>query len=59
MLIALMQFVNSNEKYQYRYQGGGARTPVLSHILMLCWFEPVLYLDPVSFQKTQKYRGTL
>jgi hypothetical protein len=23
-------------------------TPDISHVLMFCWFEPVLYLDPVS-----------
>jgi hypothetical protein len=27
-------------------KGGG--TPDISHILMSYWFEPVLYLDPVS-----------
>jgi hypothetical protein len=41
-----VQIVNSTVKYQNRYQGGG--TPDISHILMFYWFEPVLYLDPVS-----------
>jgi hypothetical protein len=27
---------------------GGGRTPDISHILMFYWFEPILYLDPVS-----------
>jgi hypothetical protein len=42
-----VQIVNSTGKYQNRYQGGGM-TPDISHILMFYWFEPVLYLDPVS-----------
>jgi hypothetical protein len=41
-----VQIVNPTGKYQNRYQGGG--TPDISHILMFDWFEPVLYLDPVS-----------
>jgi hypothetical protein len=41
-----VQIVNSTGKYQNRYQGEGA--PDISHILMFYWFEPVLYLDPVS-----------
>jgi hypothetical protein len=41
-----VQIVNSIGKYQNRYQEGG--TPDISHILMFYWFEPVLYLDPVS-----------
>jgi hypothetical protein len=41
-----MQIVKSTGKYQNRYQRGG--TPDISHILMFYWFEPVLYLDPVS-----------
>jgi hypothetical protein len=40
-----VQIVNSTGKYQNRYQGG---TPDISHIHMSYWFEPVLYLDPVS-----------
>jgi hypothetical protein len=42
-----MQIVNSTGKYRNRYQGGRG-TPDISHILMFYWFEPVLYLDPVS-----------
>jgi hypothetical protein len=37
-------------------------TPDISHIVMFYWFEPVLYLDPVSkfhFQKPQKGLDTL
>jgi hypothetical protein len=41
-----IQIVNSTGKYQNRYQGGGK--PDISHILMFYWFEPVLYLNPVS-----------
>jgi hypothetical protein len=40
-----VQIFNSTGKHQNRYQGG---TPDISHILMFYWFEPVLYLDPVS-----------
>jgi hypothetical protein len=41
-----VQRFNSTGKYQNSYQGGGK--PDISHILMFDWFEPVLYLDPVS-----------
>jgi hypothetical protein len=41
-----VQIFKSTGKYQNRYQGGG--TPEISHILIFCWFEPVLYLNPVS-----------
>jgi hypothetical protein len=53
-----LQIVNSSGKYQNRYQGGGA--PDISHILMFYWFEPVLYLDPVSkfqFSETKERPG--
>jgi hypothetical protein len=47
-----VRIVNSTGKYQNRYQEVG--TPDISHILMFYWFEPVLYLDPVSkFQYTE------
>jgi hypothetical protein len=46
-----VQIINSTGKYQNRYQGEG--TPDVSHILMFYWFEPLLYLEPVSkFQET-------
>jgi hypothetical protein len=36
----------------------GGRTPEISHILMFYWFEPVLYLDPVSkFPETTERPG--
>jgi hypothetical protein len=44
-----------NWKIPEQVSRGG--TPDISHILMFYWFEPVLYLDPVSnfvFQKPQK-----
>jgi hypothetical protein len=34
------------EKVKTGRKGGG--TPEISHILIFYWFEPVLYLDPVS-----------
>jgi hypothetical protein len=40
-----VQIVNSTGKFQSRYQGG---TQDIFFILMFYWFEPVLYLDPVS-----------
>jgi hypothetical protein len=40
-----MQTVKLIGKYQNRFQRG---TPDICHILMFYWFEPVLYLDPVS-----------
>jgi hypothetical protein len=45
-----VQIVNSTGKYQNRYQGEGEghQTYPISNILMFYWFEPVLYLDPVS-----------
>jgi hypothetical protein len=43
-----VQIVNSTGKYQIKYQGEGRGTPDISHILMFDWFEPILYLDPVS-----------
>jgi hypothetical protein len=44
-----VQIVNSTGKYQYRCEGGRRKgTPDISHMLMFYWFEPVLYLDPVS-----------
>jgi hypothetical protein len=43
-----VQIVNSTGKYQNRYQGREGGTADISHILMFYWFEPVLYLDPVS-----------
>jgi hypothetical protein len=50
-----VQILNSTEKYQNRYQGGA---PDISHILMFYWFEPVLYLDPVSkFPETTERPG--
>jgi hypothetical protein len=53
-----VQIVSSTGKYQNRYQGGG--TPDIFHILMFYWFEPVLYLDPVSkfpFPETTERSG--
>jgi hypothetical protein len=51
-----VQIVNSTGKYQYRYPEGG--TSDISHILMFYWFEPALYLDPVSkFPETKKRHG--
>jgi hypothetical protein len=41
-----MKIVNSTGKYYNRYQEGW--TPNISHIMMFYWFEPALYLDPVS-----------
>jgi hypothetical protein len=36
----------------------GARTPDISHILMIYWFEPVLYFDPVAkFPETTESPG--
>jgi hypothetical protein len=53
-----MQIVKSTGKYQNRYQGGGRGKPDLSQILMFYWFEPVLYLDPVSkFPETTERPG--
>jgi hypothetical protein len=55
-----VQIVNSTGKYQNRYQGGERGAPDISHILMIYWFEPVLYLDPVSkfqFPETTKMPG--
>jgi hypothetical protein len=55
-----VQIVNSTGKYQNRYQGGRKGTPDISHILMFYWFEPVLYLDPVStfqFPETKERPG--
>jgi hypothetical protein len=43
-----VQIINSIGKYQNRYQGEERGTPDISHILMFYWFEPGLYLDPVS-----------
>jgi hypothetical protein len=40
--------IQVNWKYQNRYQGGRNGIPHISHIVMFYWFEPVLYLDPVS-----------
>jgi hypothetical protein len=51
-----------NWKIPEQVSRGGGGTPDISHILMIYWFEPVLYLDPVSnvdFQKPQKGLGTL
>jgi hypothetical protein len=43
-------------KYQKRLQGPG--TLNISHVLMIYWFEPVMYLDPVSkFPETTKKPG--
>jgi hypothetical protein len=51
-----VQIVNSTGKYQNRYQG--RETPDISDILMFYWFEPVLYLDPVSkFPETTERPG--
>jgi hypothetical protein len=48
--------VKSTGKYQNKSKGGGA--PDISHILMFYWFEPVLYLDPVSkFPETTERPG--
>jgi hypothetical protein len=50
-----VQTVKSIGKYQNKFQGG---TPDISHILMFYWFEPVLYLDPVSkFPETTERPG--
>jgi hypothetical protein len=65
-----VQIVYPTGKYQNRYQGeisrgdikGISGTSDISYILMFYWFEPVLYLDPVSnldFQKPQKGLDTL
>jgi hypothetical protein len=40
-----VQIVNSTGKYQNRYQGGDTRHIPYPDVY---WFEPVLYLDPVS-----------
>jgi hypothetical protein len=53
-----VQIFNSTEKYQNRYQEGGDTR----HIPYpdVYWFEPVLYLDPVSkfrFPETTKRPG--
>jgi hypothetical protein len=47
-----------NWKMPEQVSRGG--TPDISHILMLCWFEPVLYLDSVSkfrFPETTEWLG--
>jgi hypothetical protein len=37
---------------------GGRQEPDISHILIFYWFEPVLYLDPVSnFPETTERPG--
>jgi hypothetical protein len=54
-----VQIVHSTGKYQNRCQKGGG-TPDISHILIFYWFEPVLYLDPVSkfeFSETTERPG--
>ena len=52
-----MLIAGSTGKYQNRYQWGGG-TPDISHLLMFYWFEPVLYLDPVSkFPETTEKPG--
>jgi hypothetical protein len=43
-----VKIVNSTVKYQNRYQGGVVGAPDITYFLMFYWFEPVLYLDPVS-----------
>jgi hypothetical protein len=40
-----VQIVNSTENTRTGIKGG---TPDISQVLMFYWFEPVLYLDPVS-----------
>jgi hypothetical protein len=55
---ALNQSTNRqlNWKIPERVSTGG--TPDTSHILMFYWFEPVLYLDPVSkFPETTEIHG--
>jgi hypothetical protein len=50
-----VQIVNSTGKYQNKFQGG---TPDMSHILIFYWFEPVMYLNPVSkFPQTTERPG--
>jgi hypothetical protein len=53
-----VQNLNANRQLNWKIpeqvsRGGRKGTPDISHILMLYWFEPVLYLDPVS-----KFPGT-
>jgi hypothetical protein len=49
-----------NWKIPEQVSRGRTGTPDISHILMFYWFEPVLYLDPVSkfqFQETTERPG--
>jgi hypothetical protein len=43
-----VQIANLTGNLQNRSQGGRGGTPEILYIMMLYWFEPVLYLDPVS-----------
>jgi hypothetical protein len=58
MFIIEARIVKSTGKYQNSYQGGRRGIPDISHMLMFYWFEPVLYLDPVSkFPETTERPG--
>jgi hypothetical protein len=55
MSIFKEQTVKSIGKYQKKFQAG---KPDISHTLMFYWFEPVLYLNPVSkFPETTERPG--
>jgi hypothetical protein len=51
---------NRQLKWKIPEQLSRGGTPDISHILMFYWFEPVLYLDPVStfqFPETTENHG--
>jgi hypothetical protein len=52
------KLVTQLENTRTGFKGGG--TPDISHILMFYWFEPVLYLDPITkFPETTEKPGNV